>query len=272
MITLANDELFLDVVNPNEERALLGARYCAGGYIFQVQDAARGPLLSGPTYPESFDWYNGQGIPDSFASTPVFPREESTSGILVLGVGICDRALKSVLQYDDWEISQKGDELVTMTVSHRFETTEVKLTRTVQLVNRSIISATTVENTGSEQLSMSWFPHPFFPQPSSPELVRFSTPVTVPADSGYKLSENGFIHRTRMPPADGFYAALGHPGNRGLSILQRHPVLGLISAEASFTPSLLPVWGNDRTISWEPHLDRSVASGESATWTMSYHF
>ena len=30
------------------------------------------------------------------------------------------------------------------------------------------------------------------------------------------------------------------------------------------------VWGNPRTISWEPHLERTLAQGQEASWTVEY--
>ncbi|MEC7281971.1 MAG: hypothetical protein VXU50_07875, partial [Verrucomicrobiota bacterium] len=64
--TLQNEVLSVDVLDPVADRERFGTRYCTGGYIFQVTDANYGPLLSGPTYPDSFNTYDGQGIPDAF--------------------------------------------------------------------------------------------------------------------------------------------------------------------------------------------------------------
>jgi hypothetical protein len=31
-------------------------------------------------------------------------------------------------------------------------------------------------------------------------------------------------------------------------------------------------WGNPQTISWEPHLERTLASGQELRWTIEYEF
>ena len=72
-------------------------------------------------------------------------------------------------------------------------------------------------------------------------------------------------------------------------MLHRHPAVGMISGSIDYIPALLPVrkdgiwvaffprcqryrcgqvWGNPRTISWEPHLERTLAQGQEASWTV----
>jgi hypothetical protein len=55
-------------------------------------------------------------------------------------------------------------------------------------------------------------------------------------------------------------------------VLHRHPFLGLVAAKCSFTPSYFPIWGNDRTFSWEPYLERTVPGGSCEEWTIEYEF
>jgi hypothetical protein len=66
MFSLENHHLSVHVLDPENDRDRFGTRYNTGGYIFQIEDARHGPLLSGPTYPESFNTFDGQGIPDGF--------------------------------------------------------------------------------------------------------------------------------------------------------------------------------------------------------------
>ena len=63
MYTLANDTLEVSILDPLADRERFDTRYCTGGYIFQISDTSHGDLLSGPTYPDDFDWFNGQGRP-----------------------------------------------------------------------------------------------------------------------------------------------------------------------------------------------------------------
>ena len=46
----------------------------------------------------------------------------------------------------------------------------------------------------------------------------------------------------------------------------------MISGSIDYVPALLPVWGNPRTISWEPHLERTLAQGQEASWKVEYEF
>ncbi len=272
MIELGNRELAVSVLHPNEDRGLLGSRYSAGGYVFQIEDVRLGPLLTGPTYPDTFEWYHGQGIPDSFAATPLFPSQVDDPLVLVLGVGTCSRNLSSVVRFDEWVIAHCDRDSLTASVIHRIDELTIVLTRSLTLVGRTLISTTTVSNRSAQQFVFTWFPHPFFPVPESPELVRFSTQVRLPEKSAFGVRDDGFIVRTSPATEPGEYAALEHRTGPGMTILQRHPTLGLIAADIDYAPSLLPIWGNSRTFSWEPHLDRSLAAGESTSWTVSYYF
>jgi hypothetical protein len=71
VLTLANETLTVELLDPALDRDRFGVRYCTGGYIFQIRDATLGDLLSGPTYPASFNWFDGQGIPDAFNLSPL---------------------------------------------------------------------------------------------------------------------------------------------------------------------------------------------------------
>ncbi len=269
MYTLSNDDLQVTVLDPIADQARFGPRYCTGGYIFQVTDSRHGPLLSGPTYPDSFNWFDGQGIPDAFNLQPL--RDPASPLALLIGIGLCDLERREVREFCSWEVSA-GPTAVAMHTAHSFHGYALELERTVALTGRSVRSATRLRNTGRELLPVSWFPHPFFPQPATPELCRLSVPVDMPDNPGYALAPSGFISRRATPDQRGFYQALSHEAQAPLTVIQRHPVLGLVAASCSYAPAFFPIWGNRNTFSWEPFFERTVAPSQEVAWEIVYDF
>src|SRR6266487_3813963 len=92
MLHLANRELTLDLLDPVADAARQGARFCWGGYIYQVHDAKLGPLVSGPEFPNPEPpTFDGQGLPESFRhrrreGTTPFTWSGNTG--LAIGAGI----------------------------------------------------------------------------------------------------------------------------------------------------------------------------------------
>lgn len=271
MISLANEHLSVELLDPVADRARFGSRYCTGGYIFQITDARRGPLLSGPTFPDAFDWFNGQGIPDSFAAAPL--RESASSGptALIVGIGLCDLSTRQVLRFDDWTVQATGTS-AAFRMTQSLGPFSLTLERTVTLERRSVRSVTSLINTGDEQIPVQWFPHPFMPQPDDPELCRFTFETRIPPNPGFHLADNGFVVRSAWPDPAGFDQPVEHGATERVSVLQRHPLLGMIGASYSYVPGLLHLWGNDRTFSWEPYLERTVGVECLLTWSAEYHF
>jgi len=269
MLTLNNSQLEVQILDPVADRSRFGTRYCTGGYVFQVVDAVHGPLLTGPTYPESFNWFDGQGIPDAFNLGPL--RGDGDEA-LILGIGRCDLAANVVHEFCEWAVDATGDAL-TFATNQAYRDWRVELTRTVRLAGRTLRSYTRVHNVGRAPVPMRWFPHPFYPQTTDDELVWFNTPVTFPADDpGYAQAASGFIRRRSGPWTTGYYLPLSHDATAPLAVLQRHPTLGLVAASCSYAPDFFPIWGNPKTFSWEPFLERTVAPGQSYDWHIDYHF
>ncbi|HAR30115.1 MAG TPA: hypothetical protein DCR65_01245, partial [Gammaproteobacteria bacterium] len=96
MLELSNHELRVDILDPVADQSRFGVRYCTGGYIYQVSDRRHGPLLSGPTFPDSFNWFDGQGIPDAFNLGPLLSPSEPGRA-LIIGIGDCDLTTRAVL-------------------------------------------------------------------------------------------------------------------------------------------------------------------------------
>jgi hypothetical protein len=274
MISLTNDQLQVELLDPVADRARMGARYCTGGYIFQISDAAHGPLLTGPTFPNDFHWFDGQGIPDTFHFQPLRALESGRDA-LVIGVGKVtlddDRLKVMTTSFCDWDVRITADAAVFIT-QQSHAGWAFTLTRTVTLLGRTVRSHTHLENTGPRYLPVSWFPHPFYPQPKEDTLLKLSCGVSFPKNAGYVLQPDGFIARASWPNRAGHYLALNHDAVGPISLVQRHPTLGMVAAACSYAPQLFAIWGNENTFSWEPYLERTLAQGQSYGWHIDYAF
>src|SRR5688572_29597943 len=108
MFTLKNEQLTVDVLDPVADQERFGARYCTGGYIFQVHDQRHGPLLSGPTYPDSFNWFDGQGLPEAFNLGALRAPASTDLAAMVIGIGLCsiseNRLESKVITFCEWSV------------------------------------------------------------------------------------------------------------------------------------------------------------------------
>lgn len=273
MYLLSNQNLSIEVLDPLVDQDKFGVRYCTGGYIYQVSDANYGKLLSGPTYPDSFNWFDGQGIPDAFNWAPLRAAQQDDHEVLIIGIGLCDLLTKQVKTFCDWQIETASQQL-KFTTAQAFAEHTLQLTRTLTLQGRTLRSHTLLMNQGNSFIPISWFPHPFFPQPkNSAELCLFNIPVQLGADNpGYEFAGSGFIQRKTQPEQKGFYLPLTHQAQQPLTVLQRHDQLGLIGASCSYVPSYFPIWGNQHTFSWEPFFQNIAAPQQAVSWWIDYHF
>lgn len=271
MFALGNRDLEVAILDPVADRDRFGVRYCTGGYIYQITDARVGELMSGPTFPDSFNWFDGQGIPDAFHLSPLREANSSEPVALVLGIGLCDMAAREVREFCDWEITQ-SDGSITMRTEHRFGSFAVDLERTVGLAGRTVRSTTRVHNRGGAPIPLRWYPHPFYPQPAEDALIKLNIPLAQVDDAGYGLGADGFITRRNWPWDKGYFLALDHGATVPLVVLQKHPKLGLVAGSCSYIPNFFPIWGNPRTFSWEPYLERGIGSGQALSWWIDYDF
>ena len=274
MFSLKNNHLEVLILDPLADQERFGPRYCTGGYIFQIIDSNLGPLLSGPTYPDSFNWFDGQGIPDAFNRSPLretdSPASDDTTS-LIIGIGQCDLAANQVVTFCRWAV-EAGPTAIQMRTEQAFQDFALVLTRTVTLHGRTVRSTTHLRNSGRRPIPIRWFPHPFYPQPEGDELCCFNLPVSFPDNPAYRLAESGFIARRGWPWRQGHFQALDHAARENLVILQKHPLLGLVAARCSYLPAFFPIWGNQHTFSWEPYLERTVMAGQELTWWIDYDF
>jgi len=283
MYSLSNSELTVSILNPIADRARLGSRYCTGGYIWQVSDARKGELLAGPEYPKEPNTFDGQGAPDFFIG--VLGAEACPLGgeVGVIGVGRVRRTSpilpfdvrhnREVIEFVQWDVVQSGKS-ITMRTRTAFQEWAYALERTLRLDGRQLTSTTAIRNLGQGMLPVRWFPHPFFPITADGALCRFSLPVSLAENPGYALNQEGFI--LRKPDHDwakGWYQPVEFtPTHQPLVIEQKHDKVGLVTATFNYTPAFLPIWGNQRTFSFEPYYQREFKPGEGAAWSVTYRF
>jgi hypothetical protein len=285
MYTLQNDQLTVAILDPIADQKRLGSRYCTGGYIYQISDAAKGNLLSGPHYPAPEpNVFDGQGAPDMFF-TPLLPGDVPVDGeVGCIGVGRVRRTSPrepfdvrfnpEVIEFLPWSVSQEADE-ITMKTEQGFHDWAYTLSRQVRLQGRCVHSRTAIANSGKAILPVKWFAHPFFPLTPDNVLCRFSIPLQMPETPGYFFDANGYV--CRRPEFDwtkgGCYLPFTpNASGSGISVMQKHPLVGEVKAVTDFMPGFLPVWGNDKTFSFEPYFIRDLAPGETAVWSIEYNF
>lgn len=274
MITLSNQQLSVEVLDPSSDGDKFGARYCTGGYIWQIHDHTHGPLLTGPTYPNDFNTFDGQGIPDGFNLSPLRAADDSDTG-MVIGVGMCrlhqNWRLNETISFCTWDVSA-NQRSVAMVTQQAYMGWSLTLRRTVTLYERCVRTQAQLTNTGQMDLPLRWFPHPFYPQPANGELIKQNAPFTMAENPGYLVAEHGFICRKGAHVKDGYFQPLEHTASAPLVIQQRHPQLGLVTATTSYIPGFFPIWGNANTFSWEPFLDATIEPGQTLEWGIDYDF
>jgi hypothetical protein len=283
MYILKNVELTIEILDPIADKHREGSRYVTGGYIWQVTDAQHGPLLTGPEYPAEPNTYDGQGMPDMFFTSLGDENVAVGEEIGRIGVGIMRRTSpdepfmlrdnKEVAALVTWEV-EAGSEQVTMRTEHDYRGWSYRLERVVRLNGRTIDSWTSIQNHGQTLLPVRWFAHPFFPHTRDNVLCKFSMPVSMPENPGFFVNETGFI--TRKADHDwklGWYQPLEYEKTgSAMRVVQKHDLVGEVITETDFMPTILPIWGNDRTFSFEPYFEMEMEPGEQAKWRISYTF
>ena len=281
MIRLANAELALDLLDPDDpaDAARLGARYCAGGYVWQVHDRKLGPLLSGPEFPKPDPTtFNGQGLPESFRNRSRSGTPFTWSGEqgLAIGAGTLTPGGKengTLAQPCAWTITPAADHIVFQTrQAHAGFSCE--LTRKIELAGRTVNSLTQLTNVGEAPLALEWFPHPFWALTAGRARIALPAGTNLPENPGFAIDAKGALtfKRPFLTKDDSQFALLTLPPAGELKLSLDHPKLKRVTFEVNYTPSECPVWANAHTASVEPYLALTLAPGETRHWHARHGF
>lgn len=281
MVHLENTSLRIELLDPADpaDAARQGSRYCWGGYIWQVHDAQRGPLLSGPEFPKPDPTaFNGQGLPESFRhrTRDGTPLTWSGDTGLAPGIGILGAAANNTAVIREpcrWTVSRFPGHLVFQT-RQAAAGLAYELTRKVELREWSLGSYNQLTNVGERPLVLQWFAHPFWPLNGNRARIVLPPGTTVPDNPGFALAADGTLtfKRPFVREDDNHFALLTPPPGRPLTLTLDHPTLARIRFETSFAPDECPVWANAHTVSVEPYLDLRLAPGETRHWHLHHGF
>lgn len=285
MIRLANAELAVDLLHPVDDRALLGPRFCTGGYIYQIEDLRRSaPLLTGPEYPSATPLViNGQGMPDVFQHTLYASESEVAEKKLIIGVGLLDNSAGQkpsdlhfklpVEAFCEWEITTPNAESVTMKTRQEWKTYVLELERTVTLRERHVVLATRIRNASEAPIAVRMFSHPFFPRMEGSDSCMPEFSCVLPENPGFFRRGDGSIGL--VPSYDwqkGCFLMLEETQGKYFSMRMRHPVSGELSMSLDYPLLKVALWANDKTFSIEPFIERAIAPGSDASWSVTYRF
>lgn len=283
MIILENKHIRVQILHPEHDRAMLGSRYCTGGYIRQVEHTSCGPLFSGPAFPDpSPPTFDGQGAPEAFTSPLSDPEVPVGETVTMIGVGevlrsspitpFNSRQNPTVRQFCSWQIVQSPD-IVAMTTRQQHIPYQIALTRTVQLSGCTLISKTTLSNNSDSSLPIVWFPHPFFPLNTDLSCCRFHFDYLLPENPAYYSDNDGTL---RMKPEYNWNKGLFLKTEtlRGVTFKAdiNHPKCRNIEVTGDYPLAFLPFWANANTFSPEPYMEQVIAAEESVQWSIRYSF
>ncbi len=283
MLTLQNQTLRVQILDPISDRHRLGSRYCTGGYIWQISDLASGDLLSGPMFPDPFPTqFDGQGVPEVFETALGSDTASINENVLVIGVGEVVRSSPVhpfhvrnnpiVKEFCTWEIEQMENS-ISMHTAHNYKKYSLQLNRTISLVGKTVSSKTTVTNTGEKIVPLRWFAHPFFPLTNDLVCTNFTGHFQIPDNPGFFLNEDGYLAmRKEYQWKKGLYCPLKLSCEGSMIIRQRHPVLSELEVKLFFPVSSMPIWANANTFSFEPYLNTTLVPNSKKEWSIEYRF
>jgi hypothetical protein len=272
MIELRNETLSIDILDPVKDRHLLGTRYCWGGYIWQVSDNQKGPLLSGPDYPSPKPLaFNGQGLPEVLRHSVLFSGKpltwEKDEG-LIMGVGRVQRVGKddpktpepeglTITEPAPWIIEQWENEIIFSTQGSFYKWV-YQLERRISLNGRVITSETTLKNKGAYTDGFA--------------TCKFHSPISMKDNVGFHLSSGLFSTKKRFIGEDNHFEMMELPEETNLDVTISHPLIQDIRFSTNFALSMLPIWAGEATISIEPYMVTEISPGKEKKWKLTYQF
>jgi hypothetical protein len=286
MYNLDSAGIRVSILDPVADRKHIGSRYCAGGYIWQVSDNAKGLLFAGPQFPDPEPRpFDGQGLPEAFEIPLGAADAKVGDAVWVIGVGTVKRTSpvkpfhvrenSTILDLAPWKVVQAGA-MLTMTSRQSFRDWDLNLERRIVLKGRTLVSTTVVKNQGKADAPIRWFAHPFFPHAGfacGKLSVECAFPTYVPVAGGFRFNAEGAIERD--PAYDwkaGCYQLLNLPFGAPLEIRQKHPALGEVKIECRFPVAWMPLWANQNTLSFEPYYHTVLHPGNQTQWSIQYGF
>lgn len=276
MVSIENDQLVVDILNPSSDRERLGTRYCHGGYVWQVRSRRAGPLFTGPQWPSPTPTtFNGQGLPESFRHQTRGGQPLTWKGNHGLAVGIGEIARNSSGEIDivstcEWSMRRNTNRLDFHTV-HAAVGYHYDLVRTVQLDGRTLTSTSQLTNLADAPLALEWFAHPFFALTDRLVDVRLPEGTTLQENPGYTLVGRELRFKRKFEhERDGHMDLLHLPASQRLVATLSHPVLEHVEMSTDFAPSETVIWANDATFSIEPYRTLHIPHGKTETWFITY--
>lgn len=281
MLYLANDRIRVTVLHPDEDRPRLGPRFCTGGYIYQIDDLRRGPLLAGPEFPDPEpSVLNGQGMPDVFQFTLYDSPEEIPEKKLIIGVGIVENASgrkageshfqSAVETFAAWRVERTARKLV-MRTTQLYRDWRFALTRSLELKGRRLRSSTEIHNLGPATLPFRWFAHPFFPLLTDRRCAILQQRFTLSDNPGFTLDAEGLLLMKESGAWNtGHYHMLTSSGPNVPFVSRHfHPRVPAMEFSCDFVPSKVALWANDRTFSCEPFHEAVLAPDDYQEWSVA---
>ncbi|PTX94469.1 hypothetical protein [Opitutus sp. ER46] len=280
MLSLANPYLRVDLLDPTgiEDAATLGQRFGWGGYIWQVYEHGRTPLLAGPQWPDPQPSpFNGQGLPEALRhrTRDGQPLTWSGSEGAAFGIGALRADADGTTHLTAscaWEIECTPHRAVFFT-RDAVAGFSYSLRREIELAGRTLHSRTLLKNEGRSPIALQWFAHPFFPLVDGLASAVLPRGATLPENPGFTVQDGRLLQRRRFTgEKDGHFDVLQFDPAQPFQVRFAHPRLEYVDLIADFPPSEVVLWGNSNTFSIEPYLALRLAPGESRAWGLRYDF